>query len=68
VCRGSYIHPRVLAEFTTGALAASLAKAAKPVLAKLPPAEVATLGIGALRAIEPMVARYLARATRAARA
>ncbi len=53
VCRASYIHPRILADYATGALD-KLAKTVRRRV-KSPAIEVA-----ALREIEPLVARYLA--------
>lgn len=53
VCRASYIHPRVLEDFSTGSIDAL----AKQVRRKVKKSEIE---VDALRAIEPVVARYLA--------
>ncbi|MEO8701090.1 MAG: DNA topoisomerase IB [Kofleriaceae bacterium] len=52
VCRASYIHPRVLDDFSSG----KLATLAQQVRRRT---EAAEIGVEALRAIEPVVARYL---------
>ncbi|HEY0480748.1 MAG TPA: hypothetical protein VGD37_24710 [Kofleriaceae bacterium] len=65
VCRASYIHPRVIDDFTSGALGA-LARQVRRL-----PGNVAAGGaidVRALRAIEPLVARYLDHARRRRRA
>jgi len=58
VCRASYIHPRVIDDFTSGALGAL----ARQVRHRLPGGAAISadaIGVDALRAIEPLVARYL---------
>jgi DNA topoisomerase-1 len=57
VCRSSYIHPRVLDDFTDGKLDAL----AQRIRRKLGDIEVgaSAIDVRALRAIEPIVARYL---------
>jgi DNA topoisomerase-1 len=57
VCRTSYVHPRLLEDFTENRLARSLARQ----IARRVPAPNPTepISIAALRAIEPIVARYL---------
>jgi DNA topoisomerase-1 len=60
VCRASYIHPRVLADFSANRLARTLGRALRAYtlhLALTPDA----IGVDVLRAIEPHVARYLER-------
>jgi DNA topoisomerase-1 len=58
VCRSSYIHPRVLEDFTHDRLAPQLAK---QLHRRVGAVEVApeTIAVDTLRAIEPVVARYL---------
>jgi len=58
VCRSSYIHPRVLEDFAQNRLAPQLAKQLRR---RVGDVEVApeTIEVETLRAIEPVVARYL---------
>jgi DNA topoisomerase-1 len=58
VCRSSYIHPRVLEDFTEGRIPAHLARQLQRHAGEvaLKPEAIA---IDTLRAIEPLVARYL---------
>jgi DNA topoisomerase-1 len=51
ICRASYVHPRLLDDFTAGRLAI-----ARQIRRRVPHAE---LSLEAMRAIEPIVARYL---------
>jgi DNA topoisomerase-1 len=71
VCRASYIHPRVIEDFSTGALAA-LARRIRHRLPSRPEVSpevfVDAIGVEALRAIEPLVAGYLDVARRRRRA
>jgi DNA topoisomerase I len=69
VCRQSYIHPRVLDDFRANLLAPRLAKLLQRRLGRHP-VEVAAgaLDVAALRAIEPVVARYLDETRRRRRA
>jgi len=58
VCRKSYIHPRVIDDFSSGALG----KIARQLARRLPAdvvIDASSIEINALRAIEPLVARYL---------
>jgi DNA topoisomerase-1 len=66
VCRASYIHPRVIDDFTSGALGAL----ARQIRHRLPGNVVGSdaIDVRALRAIEPLVARYLDGARRRRRA
>ncbi len=57
VCRASYIHPRVLDGFAEGTLG-ELGRAVRRRV------KAARLEVSALRAIEPIVAHYLARPAR----
>jgi DNA topoisomerase-1 len=57
ICRTSYVHPRLLEDFTQDRLARSLAQQIRRRVRDLDPTEPIT--IAALRAIEPIVARYL---------
>ena len=54
VCRSSYIHPRVIDDFTEGRFPAQLVRRAGDVAMK-----PETIAVDTLRAIEPLVARYL---------
>jgi DNA topoisomerase I len=69
VCRQSYIHPRVLDDFRANRLAPRLAKLLQRRLGRQP-IEVAAgvIDVAALRAIEPVVARYLDETRRRRRA
>jgi len=58
VCRASYIHPRVLDDFTADRLVA-LARQVNRRVARLPRGASGTLAAESFRAIEPVVARYL---------
>ncbi len=68
VCRNSYIHPRILADFTTGKLGQELARPIRRKLGKDALIEADAINVEALRAIEPVVARYLDKARRKQRA
>ena len=57
ICRTSYVHPRLLEDFTENRLAHSLARQIRRRVRHPDPNEPIT--IQALRAIEPVVARYL---------
>ncbi|MEO7093525.1 MAG: DNA topoisomerase IB, partial [Polyangiales bacterium] len=61
VCRKSYIHPRILEDFASGALARDLGPQLRRRLGTAP-IEVSpdAIDVGALRAIETVVARYVA--------
>ena len=57
ICRTSYVHPRLLEDFTENRLARTLAR---QIARRVPaPDSEAPISIQALRAIEPIVARYL---------
>lgn len=60
VCRTSYIHPRLLEDFTSGALTKTLRKQLRPRLGR---GKRITIDVGTLRATEHAVARYLGRGT-----
>lgn len=64
VCRSSYIHPRVLDDFTTGKLGTQLARQIRRRIGTGTVVEPGALHVDALRAIEPIVARYLDTARR----
>lgn len=59
VCRKSYIHPRILTDFTSGTLGRDLARQIRRRLGKDTVVEAGAINVDALRAIEPVVARYL---------
>ena len=59
VCRTSYVHPRVLDDFTTGRLAKDLAKQIRRRIGDDVVVCADAISLDALRAIEPVVARYL---------
>jgi DNA topoisomerase-1 len=60
VCRKSYIHPRILDDFTSGALARHLGPQVRRRLGKAPiQFGPDSIGVDALRAIETVVARYV---------
>jgi DNA topoisomerase-1 len=59
VCRKSYIHPRILEDFTSGALSRDLAREIRRRVGKDAVVEADAITVEALRAIEPVVARYL---------
>ena len=62
VCRKSYIHPRILDDFTTGALARDLAPRLRRRLGNRSIEVTAdAIDVEALRAIETAVARYVSR-------
>jgi len=63
VCRASYIHPRVLDDFAGDRLAALARQIQRRVGNASPPAS-ASIAIDTLRAVEPIVARYLDRGRR----
>ncbi len=59
VCRASYVHPRLIDDFSNGKLDA-LARQIRRRLGKAPvEVAAATIAVETLRAIEPVVARYL---------
>lgn len=58
ICRTSYVHPRLLEDFTANRLARTLAPLVRRRLRQHRPSD--EIEIEALRAIEPVVARYLA--------
>lgn len=66
VCRKSYVHPRVFDDFTSGELG-GLARQIRRRLGS-DPAMSTTITVEALRAVEPIVARYLDVARRRRRA
>lgn len=70
VCRGSYIHPVVIADFNDGKLAEALAAKVKRALrgarTTSDALDASALSIEAMRALEPVVARYLAASPRRA--
>lgn len=53
ICRASYVHPRLLDDFTENRLGRTLAR---QILRRVRQPE---LSLPAMRAIEPLVARYL---------
>lgn len=60
VCRASYIHPRVIDDFTENRLAPALARAIKRrVKGEAIVTCAETISVEVLRAIEPVVAKYL---------
>ena len=63
VCRSSYIHPRVLDDFTTNKLAPQLARQIHRRVGDIEMKPEA-IDVATLRAIEPVVARYLDRRPR----
>jgi len=67
VCRASYIHPRVIEDFSSGALGA-LARQIRRRLRGGATTSTGAINVRALRAIEPLVARYLDGAPRRQRA
>jgi DNA topoisomerase I len=65
VCRASYIHPRVLDDFASGALGKALGPLVRRRLGKGDVAITAdAIAVDALRAVETAVARYVDRAPR----
>ncbi len=56
ICRASYIHPRLFEDFNENRLAKTLARTVKRRVARL---DGDAIAIEALRAVEPVVARYL---------
>jgi DNA topoisomerase I len=60
VCRASYVHPRILQDFATGALARRLGRRLARTCDRVPD-DAEQLPVETLRAIEPVVASYLAR-------
>ena len=64
VCRGSYVHPRLITDFTDGTLGPALAsqtrRALRTAKVKDDTLDAAAITVDALRALEPVVARYLA--------
>ena len=71
ICRGSYVHPSVITDFTDGTLDEALTRAVRRAVRGLGgSADDLTadgLTIDVLRGLEPAVARYLGRARRGAR-
>jgi DNA topoisomerase-1 len=65
VCRASYIHPRVIDDFTANKLSGLSRQIRRRTDAARPTANAA-IGVDTLRAIEPIVARYLDRGRRRA--
>jgi DNA topoisomerase-1 len=63
VCRASYIHPRVLDDFAADRIAV-LARQIRRRVGKAPPHPPSAIAIETLRAVEPIVARYLDRGRR----
>ncbi len=59
VCRKSYIHPRVIEDFTSGALARRIGRQIKRRLHSEIAIEASAIEVDALRAIEPVIAQYL---------
>ncbi len=59
ICRKSYIHPRLLDEFTAKGLDPALARAIRRRLGGPIAPCAAAIDVRALRSIEPLVARYL---------
>jgi DNA topoisomerase-1 len=64
ICRKSYIHPRLLDEFTADRLDPALARAIRRRLGPRITPCAAAIDVRVLRAIEPLVARYLDTARR----
>jgi DNA topoisomerase IB len=62
ICRASYVHPMLFEEFTANRLGRTLARAVRRRSTHQLGDEIA---VEALRAVEPVVARYLATARRA---
>ena len=62
VCRTSYIHPRLLDDFTTGALTTRLASRLRRHLGN---GKRLTIDVDVLRAVEATVARYFTTRTKA---
>jgi DNA topoisomerase-1 len=60
VCRSAYIHPRVIEDFMSGALARRIGRQVARRLHRAKVDEASAIEVDALRAIEPIVARYLA--------
>lgn len=56
ICRASYVHPRLFEDFTANRLARTLSRAVRR---RVREHDGETLAVEALRAIEPVVARYL---------
>ncbi len=68
VCRSSYIHPRILEDFTSGKLGTELARQIRRRIGNDTVVSADAINVDALRAIEPVVARYLDKARRKQRA
>ena len=64
ICRKSYVHPRLIDEFTATGLDPALARAIRRRLGKQILPCSAAIDVGVLRSIEPLVARYLDSAIR----
>ncbi|HEY4059153.1 MAG TPA: hypothetical protein VGM39_21200 [Kofleriaceae bacterium] len=58
ICRKSYIHPRVIDDFSSGTLERHLAKQMKRRVKEVA-IDASAIDVTALRAVEPVVARYL---------
>ncbi len=68
VCRASYVHSRIVEDFTSGRLADAIGAPIRRACAGATYTEADQVPVTTLRAIEPIVARYLERAApRAAR-
>ncbi|HEU0032518.1 MAG TPA: hypothetical protein VFQ53_17925, partial [Kofleriaceae bacterium] len=59
VCRSSYVHPRVLEDFTSGRLGTQLARQIKRRVRRDITVCPEAIDVDVLRAIEPVIARYL---------
>jgi DNA topoisomerase-1 len=59
VCRAAYIHPRVIDDFTANKLGELARQLARRTGKRSPGAPSAEITLETLRAIEPVVARYL---------
>ncbi|HEX2685096.1 MAG TPA: hypothetical protein VHN14_00685 [Kofleriaceae bacterium] len=64
VCRASYIHPQVIDDFTANKLGELARQLARRAGKRSPGAPSAAISLETLRAIEPVVARYLDRGCR----
>jgi DNA topoisomerase-1 len=68
ICRKSYVHPRLLDDFAADRLDPALVRAIRRRLGRRRPPGTPAIEVDALRAIEPLVARYLGAAARRRRA
>ncbi len=59
VCRKSYVHPRVILDFTTGRLATTLGRRVHRLIPKDAQQGAPLMVVDNLRAVEPLVATYL---------